>query len=420
LRQHTENGGGETAAAGLAVHSLIEQLFGSTARPSTANAASKPLSLPEFETGRRMAEAKYRTLIELLPAVTFMATFGEGLSDLYVSPQIEAILGYTQKEWAENPVLWYQRLHPEDRNRWNLEFARTVAAGEPLASAYRFFARNGKIVWIHAQARIVRDETGRPSFIHGIGVDITQVKEAEQKVREYADKLERTNKELEQFAYVASHDLQEPLRSIQNYSLILTDDYRGRLDSRADQYFDRIIQSAKRMKRLIQALLEFSRVGRSDRPAEPTDLMTVVREATTNLAAAIEESGAQVCVEPLPNVLSIRTNMLVLFQNLIGNAIKYRSDRPPEVRISAVKNNDHWVISVSDTGLGIAPEHHERIFEIFQRLHTQKEYPGTGIGLSICKKIVELHGGKIWVESEPNKGSTFKFTLKAVSDVRAK
>ena len=161
-----------------------------------------------------MVEAKYRTLIELLPAVTFMATFEEGLSDVYVSPQIETILGYTQKEWVENPVLWYQRLHTDDRDRWNVEFARTVAAGEPLQSAYRFLAKSGRIVWIHAQARIVRDSEGRPSFIHGIGVDITQAKEAEQRVLDYADRLQRTNKELEQFAYVASHDLQEPLRSI--------------------------------------------------------------------------------------------------------------------------------------------------------------------------------------------------------------
>src|ERR1700704_4274300 len=159
-----------------------------------------------------------------------MATFEEGLSDVYVSPQIESILGYTQREWGENPVLCYQRLHTDDRDRWNLEFARTVAAGDPLRSAYRFLAKNGQIVWIHAQARIVRDGQGRPSFIHGIGVDITQVKEAEQRVLDYTHRLEQTNKELEQFAYVASHDLQEPLRSILSYSLILAEEYRGRLD----------------------------------------------------------------------------------------------------------------------------------------------------------------------------------------------
>jgi PAS domain S-box-containing protein len=393
--------------------SFMQSFLNTLAGTQVSRSSSSEREITSQPPGKtsRMVEARYRTLVELLPAVTFMATFEEGLSEVYVSPQIESILGYTQREWVENPVLWYQRLHPGDRDRWNLEFARTVAAGDPLQSAYRFLAKSGQIVWIHSQARIVRDDQGRPSFIHGIGVDITQVKEAEQRVLDYTQKLEQTNKELEQFADVASHDLQEPLRSILSYSLIIAEEYRGRLDPQTDQYFERIIESGKRMKGLIQALLEFSRLGRTDLPQKPTDLTSAAHEAVGNLSDAIQENGAHVTVEPLPTLMTIRTYIVMLFQNLIGNAIKYRSKEPPEIHISAVRSNDVWTFSVRDNGLGIDPHHHERIFEIFKRLHTQRDYPGMGIGLPMCRKILELHGGKIRVESEPKKGSSFKFTL---------
>ena len=174
------------------------------------------------------------------------------------------------------------------------------------------------------------------------------------------------------------------------------------------------------MKGLIQALLEDSRLGRTDLPQEPTDLTSAAHEAIANLSAAIQENGADVIVEPLPALMTIRRYIVMLFQNLIGNAIKYRSKQPPEIHISAVRSNDVWTFSVRDNGLGIDPHHHERIFEIFQRLHTQRDYPGMGIGLSMCKKILDLHGGEIWVESEPKKGSSFKFTLRAQKDTRAK
>jgi PAS domain S-box-containing protein len=414
---------GSADAQGVSdAQSFMQSFLNTLAGTQVSRSSSSEREIQSQPPGKtsRMVEARYRTLVELLPAVTFMATFEEGLSEVYVSPQIESILGYTQMEWVENPVLWYQRLHPGDRDRWNLEFARTVAAGDPLQSAYRFLAKNGQIVWIHAQVRIVRDDQGRPSFIHGIGVDITQVKEAEQRVLDYSQKLEQTNKELEQFAYVASHDLQEPLRSILSYSLIIAEEYRGRLDPQTDQYFERIIESGKRMKGLIQALLEFSRIGRTDLPQELTDLTSPAHEAIGNLSAAIQENGAHVTVEPLPALMTIRSYIVVLFQNLIGNAIQYRSKQPPEIHISAVRSNDVWTFSVRDNGLGIDPHHQKRIFEIFQRLHTQRDYPGMGIGLSMCKKILDLHGGEIWVESQPKKGSSIKFTLRAQKDTRAK
>lgn len=365
------------------------------------------------QVGLRMAEARYRTLIELLPAITFMATFDEGLSDVYVSPQIETLLGYSQKEWLEEPILWYQRLHADDRDRWNQEFARTVASGEPLRSAYRVLARDGRVVWLQTEAKIARDEKNRPTFIHGIAMDISATKEAEQQIREYAEKLEATNKELEKFAYVASHDLQAPLRSMLSYSQILTSDYADKLDEEGHDHLRRIAAAGKRMKELINALLDFSKVGRDALPIILTDFNDALREALGNLDATIRESGATVTTTILPKVPSVQTYITALFQNLIGNAIKFHSAEPPKVHIAAERNHAGWEFSVHDNGLGIEPEYRKRIFEVFQRLHTQSKIPGTGIGLAVCKKIVELHKGRIWVESEPGQGSTFKFTIPA-------
>lgn len=381
-------------------------------KPSSPPAeVSTPRTPDPGERGLRMAEAKYRTLVELLPAVTFLATFEEGLNDAYVSPQIENLLGYSQREWLENPVLWYQRLHPDDRDRWNLEFSKTVAAGEPLRSAYRFLSKSGRIVWIHTEAKIVKDETGKPVFIHGIGIDITTLKETEQRVREYAARLEQTNRELEQFAYVASHDLQEPLRTILSYSDLISSELAGTDNSELGGYFKRIREAGKRMKSLIQALLEFSRLGRATLPVQELPLAETVQEALSNLAGSISENQAVVSVDDLPKVKVVRPYLVLLFQNLIGNALKFRGEDPPKVRISATAGKEEWTISVADNGMGIEPQHFQRIFEIFQRLHTQARYSGTGVGLSICKKIVDFHGGNIWVESQPGKGSTFKFTL---------
>lgn len=373
-------------------------------------AKSPASSLPVVQT-MRMDEARYRMLIELLPAVTFMASFEEGLNDVYVSPQVESILGYTQQEWVEDPVLWYERLHPDDRNRWNKEFAQTVAFATTLRSAYRFLARDGRTVWLHTEARIIRDERGVPLFIQGIGVDVTKMKEAEQSTIEYADKLERTNRELEQFAYVASHDLQEPLRSITSYTQLILQEFGSSFTAETRHYFDRVVEASGRLKNLIQALLEFSRVGKGDLKLEPTRIDSILNQVIENLYAAITESNATITADPLPLIFVDRTYISMLFQNLIGNAIKFRSDRPPAIHISATHEHDCWRFSVRDNGIGIDPQYKDKIFIIFQRLHTQERYPGTGIGLAVSKKIVDLHRGKIWLESAHGEGSTFYFEI---------
>jgi light-regulated signal transduction histidine kinase (bacteriophytochrome) len=241
--------------------------------------------------------------------------------------------------------------------------------------------------------------------------DITIRKRAEIKLAKVLKDLQRSNTELEQFAYVASHDLQEPLRAISGIIAILQRKYHGQLDERADEYIDLVVEATGRMQFMINDLLEFSRVERRGDPFEPIDLAEPVRLAMKNLAGTIAENEAAVLFNGLPTVNADAGQMTRLFQNLIANAIKFRSEANPKIDILAERSGRSWSISVRDNGIGIDPKYFDRIFIIFQRLHTSTEYPGTGIGLALCKKIVERHGGRIWVESELGTGTTFTFTI---------
>jgi signal transduction histidine kinase len=231
-------------------------------------------------------------------------------------------------------------------------------------------------------------------------------------LRETEEELARSNTELEQFAYVASHDLQEPLRMISSYLQLLERRYKGQLDDDADEFIDFAVDGASRMQTLINDLLTYSRVGTRGKPFEPTDTGKVLELALLNLRVAVEENGAKITHDDMPTLSVDATQMTQLLQNLIGNAIKFhKKDTLPEVHIGAERKNSSWILSVRDNGIGIDPSDFERIFMIFQRLHTRDEYDGTGIGLAVCRKIVERHGGRIWVESEPGQGSTFSFSL---------
>jgi signal transduction histidine kinase len=237
-------------------------------------------------------------------------------------------------------------------------------------------------------------------------------RQAEADLAKKVEELARSNRDLEQFAYVASHDLQEPLRMVAAYTQLLAERYAGKLDENADKYIRYALEGALRMQTLVTDLLTFSRVGRN-RKSTPLAGDAVVREALENLQAALQESGAVVHYEALPTVSGDRTQLVQLFQNLVGNAVKFRGEKTPVITVSANRSAAEWEFSVSDNGIGIAPEHVEAIFVIFQRLHTRAEYPGNGVGLAICKKIVEQHGGRIWVESKAGEGTIFKFTLPA-------
>jgi light-regulated signal transduction histidine kinase (bacteriophytochrome) len=242
--------------------------------------------------------------------------------------------------------------------------------------------------------------------------DITTRKKDELLLLHKVDELNRSNEELGQFAYIASHDLQEPLRMVASYTQLLSRRYKGQLDSDADEFIAFAVDGANRMQRLIQDLLAYSRVGTKGIDLLDTSSEEALQQALLNLRGAVEESGALVTHDLLPNVLADDLQLVQLFQNLVGNAIKYQSSGSPKVHISAARNGEKkWTFSVQDNGLGIDPLYFEKIFGMFQRLHKREEFDGTGIGLAICKKIVERHGGSISVESEPGQGSTFRFAL---------
>ena len=248
--------------------------------------------------------------------------------------------------------------------------------------------------------------------------DITDRKRAEEALEQKAEELARSNAELEQFAYVASHDLQEPLRMVSSYMQLLERRYKDQLDSDASEFIAFAVDGATRMQRLIKDLLVYSRVGTKGKEFAPTDCETIFEQAMTNVQIAFKESGGQMSHDPLPVVMADDVQLGQLFQNLIGNALKFHGDQPPCVQVSAEQKENQWIFSFTDKGIGIDPEFSDRIFEIFQRLHSREEYSGTGIGLAVCKKIVERHGGRIWMKSKPREGTTFYFTIPMLKEYR--
>jgi len=257
------------------------------------------------------------------------------------------------------------------------------------------------------------NSAGQPRGAVAAFLDITERKQAEDQLRATMEELRRSNAELEQFAYVASHDLQEPLRALAGMVQLLQQRYQDKVDARGQEFIRHAMEAALRMQTLINDLLAFSRVGTRGKPFAPTDVEHLLKALFLSLSVAIRESGAVITHDPLPTVIADELQLMQLLQNLISNAIKFRGEQPPQIHLSAERSPEGWRFAVRDSGIGIEPQYFERIFVVFQRLHTRREYPGTGIGLALCKKIVERHGGRIWVESQPGQGSTFYFTLPA-------
>jgi PAS domain S-box-containing protein len=294
-----------------------------------------------------------------------------------------------------------------------------LAAHQPFRD-FEYGRRDGKgqLAYVVASGEPIFDAEGRFRGYRGVARNITRRKVSEEQLLAAHDELERkakelarSNEELQQFAYVASHDLQEPLRMISSYTQLLTRRYGDRLDGDAKEFMGYIVDGAARMKQLIEDLLAYSRVGTRGRELQRTDTQAALDKAVLNLRAAQEASGATVTHGALPEVIADGQQLTQLFQNLIGNAMKFRGDAPPRIHVACEQRADVSVFTVSDNGIGLDPQYAERIFMMFQRLHTKAEYPGTGIGLAICKKIVDRHGGRIWVESQPGKGCTFGFTI---------
>ena len=287
------------------------------------------------------------------------------------------------------------------RGQWEGELAHITSSGQAVTVASRW--------------SLQRDHEGKPSTVLKINRDITERTRAERVLAGKTAELERSNAELQQFAYVASHDLQEPLRMVANFTQLLADRYGNKLDQDAKDFIGYAVEGPTRMRTLIEDLLALSRVGTHGRHFAPVRFGEAASDAVANLELAIRESGALVSLDELPVATADSSQMVQLLQNLIGNGIKFRNKVPPLVHISAARTGNEWTFSVRDNGIGFDPQYAERIFAVFQRLHTRNEYPGTGIGLAICRKIVQRHHGRIWAESNQGSGSTFYFTIPAVS-----
>ncbi|MGA2516719.1 MAG: PAS domain S-box protein [Thermodesulfobacteriota bacterium] len=363
-----------------------------------------------MEEALRESEEKYRTILENIEDGYYESDLKGNLT--FFNDSVCRIWQYSKEELLGLNNRQY--MDQENARKAFQAYHNVYQSGEPgRVCDYEIIRKDGTRRCIEASISLRKDSSGKPIGFRGIVRDVTERRQAEEVLRVKTEELARSNRDLEQFAYVASHDLQEPLRMVTSYVQLLARRYNGKLDSEADEFINFAMDGSIRMRKLINDLLTYSRVKTKGKALEPTDCESVLSQSLDNLKVAIEENGALVTHDSLPTVMADNPQLVELFQNLIGNAIKFRGSEPPRIHVSAGRNGKGWIFSVRDNGIGIAPEYSKRIFIIFQRLHSREKYAGTGIGLAICQKIVERHGGRIWVESEAGKGATFYFTLPA-------
>lgn len=327
---------------------------------------------------------------------------------------IEKLLGYKKEVSQNSGFIWMNHVHPDDITRVQNKIEEVL--NDPgihfYEDEYRFKKANNEYAYLYEKGYIIRNEEGKATRIIGSAQDITKLKENEIQLKKRADELAVSNQELEHFAFVASHDLQEPLRMITSFLTKLEDKYDALLDEKGKKYIYFAVDGAKRMRQIILDLLEYSRVGRIDHSLEDIDIAVILKEIEILLQKKINEKNAEVIIDPMPVVHSYRSPIRQVFQNLISNALKYSKEgKPVKIHIGKTEYPDYWEFYVKDNGIGIHPDYFEKVFVLFQRLHTKSEYTGTGIGLSVSKKIVENLGGKIWVDSTESQGSTFYFTI---------
>lgn len=361
----------------------------------------------ETEESLRDSEERFRQLAEVGPQFIWIMD-GSGKLE-YVNRRWTEYSGLAFSETADAESI-ARSIHQEDRAEVFRRWDQSRSTGELYEIEARLRGKEGGFRWFVIRSVPFKDESGKIVKWFGASTDIEEQKKVQEELR-------RANQDLEQFAYSATHDLQEPLRGVKIYSDLLTARYGSKLDGQALEFLGYLRSSSTRMEMLVRDLLAYSQAGRMEAPAEPGDAGEALKEALSNLDSAIKDARAEVTSDELPHVPVHRTHVQQLFQNLVSNAIKYRSpNRPPIIHISANRHGPQWVFCVSDNGIGIAPEYREKVFGLFKRLHTSDEYSGTGIGLAICQRIVERYQGRIWVESEPGRGSNFFFTLPVMSE----
>lgn len=422
------------------------------------NVSAIPLSFPDWKmllvtydiTKRKKVEEQLQESYErfnLAQKVSNIGTFEWNIQtgvNIW-TPELEAIYGLKEGEFPGTQDAWEELIHPDDKQKAINGVDIALKTGEPTESEFRVKWADGSVHWLLGRWQVIKGDDGELLKLIGINVDITALKEYESKQQnllknekeltnklhisnqelekvnielihqqniqnKLIKKLEVSNKELEQFAYVASHDLQEPLRMVTSFTQLLAMKYKDKLDSDADDYIDFIVEGSHRMKDLIDDLLAYSRLNTEKTEYQFSDLNQLLDRVLLGMKNTIVEENVQIIHDELPTVRCDSSQLGQVFQNLISNSIKFHETQP-KIHISAKETDEEWILGVSDEGIGIGPEHQQQIFDVFKRLHTRKKYPGTGIGLSICKRVVERHKGKIWVESELGKGSSFYFTL---------
>ncbi len=366
-------------------------------------------------------QRRQSTLIRNMPGIVFesSSSLESGmLSADFVSGHIEKMLGYSPDEWVKDPLFWQKIIFQEDWQTTTQGVKEIYTSEQSNSVQFRCIAKDRRVVFVEAHISFMRGPQKELLSTVGVMMDVTERRHNEQALAHYAQELRRSNEELEQFAYVASHDLQEPLRMVTSYLQLLEQRYEKHLDADAKEFIAFAVNGALRMRSLITDLLVYSRIQRNQTEFTLVAMEDIIELALYNLQLAIEDSGAVITHDPLPEIMANRVQMTQLLQNLIGNALKFRGEASPQIHIGVKRESLQWEFSVSDNGIGIEQEYLERIFIIFQRLHARNEYPGTGIGLAICKKIVDKHGGQIYAQSTLGNGTTFRFTIPVKRDDR--
>jgi PAS domain S-box-containing protein len=369
------------------------------------------------EKALKESEEKFRVTFENAP-VGMCLTNTEGRI-LSVNGTLCGITGYSREQILQRSFTEFT--HPEEIGPTS-DWLRRLLAEEPAAGSVeqRYLGSDGRVINMEVSASVLRQAQGKPAGLIMALKDITRRKEAERAQKQLMKELEKTNSEISQFNSLIAHDLQEPLRMVRSYSQLLEKRLAGKLDAEGEEFFSYVMNGGKLMQKMLEDLMLYLHQGANPEKLQDTDMNEIVAQALALLKSSISENQAAVSCGRLPVIFADKTQMLHLLQNLLGNAIKFKGGKPPDIYVKCEAGETSYVFSVGDTGIGIAPQFLDRIFKIFQRLHTREEYPGTGVGLALCRKIVENHGGRIWAKSEPGKGTVICFTIPKQAAAEAK